>query len=162
MSGRSPAGHRARPQDRDRGARTRSARPWLSRRDTEDRDEGKGVVVGELVDDGPAKAAGLKVGDIIVALDGEEIDDGDELHDFLAETEPGQTVEVRVLRDGKKQEIPVELAENPGMASLAERFHWSVPDDPRHPARRDRTSSTWFRRCPTHRRSKRSARTLPS
>jgi len=98
-----------------------------------DRDEGNGVVVDEIVDDGPAKAAGLRTGDVIVALDGEEIDDSDGLHEFLAETEPGQTIEVRVLREGKPQEFSVELAEPPGKGNLAKYFRMFRPDDPRQP-----------------------------
>ena len=79
-----------------------------------------GVLIGELVDDGPAGEAGLREGDVIVALDDESIADGDELHDFLSDTEPGETISVRVIRNGRKREYEVELGETPDRIELSE------------------------------------------
>ncbi|HOX24645.1 MAG TPA: PDZ domain-containing protein [Candidatus Krumholzibacteria bacterium] len=97
----------------------------------EDAGDGKGVEVAEVIEDGPAESAGIEEGDIIIALDDEEIGDSADLHDFLADTEAGQDIEVRVLRDGKKQEFALELAEAPDRVGLAELF---MPHDSRHPA----------------------------
>jgi len=83
-------------------------------------DDDRGVLVTELIADGPAEAAGLREGDVIVAIDDEAIDDGEELHEFLGDTEPGQTVAVRVWREGRERTIDVELAEAPGALKLAD------------------------------------------
>jgi len=80
----------------------------------------RGVLIGELVDDGPAGDAGLRKGDVIVALDDEDIDDGDELHDFLGDTEPGETISVRVIRNGRKREYDVELGKSPSRVDLSD------------------------------------------
>jgi len=80
----------------------------------------EGVLVEELVDDAPAGEAGLREGDVIVALDDESIEDGDELHEFLSETEPGQTVAVSVMREGKMRTYEIELAEAPNKLKLSD------------------------------------------
>jgi serine protease Do len=83
-------------------------------------DHDRGVLVAQVLEDGPAAEAGLRDGDVIVALDGQPIDDGSELHDFLDDTEAGQRVTVRVIRDGDQRDIEVELAESPGALKLAD------------------------------------------
>lgn len=90
-----------------------------------------GVLISEVVDDGPAEEAGLEHGDIIVAIDDEDIDDTDELHDFLGETEPDQTVSVRVERDGKTREFEVELAGTPMAVGILENLERFMPRGPR-------------------------------
>ena len=84
-----------------------------------DRRNDHGVLITELVEDGPAKDAGLREGDVIVALDDESIDDSDDLHDFLGNTEPGETITVRVIRNGRKREYDVELSEAPTRIELS-------------------------------------------
>jgi serine protease Do len=85
-------------------------------------DEPRGVLVAEVVGDGPAKAAGMKSGDIIVTIDGEDIADPAALHVFMTDTEPGQQVTVGIVRDGKAQDIAVELGETPGKMALGDVF----------------------------------------
>ena len=66
------------------------------------------VAVSEA--NGPAKDAGLKKGDVFLAIDDVEIADGAQLKNYLIErTAPGQRVTVRVLRDGKEQVLQVTL-----------------------------------------------------
>jgi S1-C subfamily serine protease len=64
--------------------------------------------------DGPAAAAGLREGDIIVAVDGERIDEGSDLASLLLPHAAGETVTLRILRDGDSaQEVQVTLGERP-------------------------------------------------
>lgn len=63
--------------------------------------------------DGPAAEAGLEVGDVITAIDGEAIGGRTSLADLLYEREPGETVALTVDRDGAEQEIEVVLGERP-------------------------------------------------
>ena len=67
------------------------------------------VLVGEVVPDGPAAAAGARPRDVIVGIDGRPVAGVDDLHRFLDEHPSGRFT-VRALRDGK----PVELTVQPG------------------------------------------------
>jgi serine protease Do len=73
------------------------------------RPEQKGVMVDGVVDGSPAAMAGLKVGDMIVALDGNTIHDGGELLQMLAKREAGDSVKLDVLRDDKTFSRTVKL-----------------------------------------------------
>jgi membrane-associated protease RseP (regulator of RpoE activity) len=99
----------------------------------EDEDE-SGVVIDELVDDGPAEKAGLRAGDRIVSLDDERIATSSELHEFLEDTDPGETLQVKVVRDGRKKEYEVTLGEMPSKLKIAENLHLFMPPDPGDPS----------------------------
>ncbi len=79
-----------------------------------------GVLIEDLVEDGPAVEAGLREGDVIVALDDESIEDGDDLSQFLSDTEAGQEVAVRVARNGKERTYDVTLSELPSQLKMAD------------------------------------------
>jgi S1-C subfamily serine protease len=61
----------------------------------------------------PAEAAGIKAGDIIVGIGDTTIDTEHPLNAVLAQNAPGDTVDVKVLRDGKTLTIPVTLGTRP-------------------------------------------------
>ena len=65
-------------------------------------------VVGE---DSPAEKAGLEVGDIILAMDGENLENKEEFSASIKEQEPGSKVTLKILRDDEEVEIEVELGE---------------------------------------------------
>ncbi|MFZ9940982.1 MAG: S1C family serine protease [Luteolibacter sp.] len=69
----------------------------------------KGVMVEDVVQGSPAAAAGLKIGDMIIGLDGSKINDGGELLQMLAKREAGDRVEVELLRDDKILNKTVKL-----------------------------------------------------
>jgi 2-alkenal reductase len=73
-----------------------------------------GVFVGSVEPNGPAAAAGLQVGDIITAIDGEEVRVFEDMISYLInQTQPGDTVELSVLRDGAQETLSVTLGERP-------------------------------------------------
>ena len=72
-----------------------------------------GQVVVEVLDGTPAAEAGLLVGDVITAVDGEAIDGRTSLLDLLLEREPGDSVALTVDRSGSEQEIEVVLGQRP-------------------------------------------------
>ena len=76
-------------------------------------DDGEGALISRVSDDSPAAEAGLKAGDVIIKLNGEEIDDSGAVHHAMSDTEPTQEVEVKVVRKGKKKTIKVTLGEMP-------------------------------------------------
>jgi serine protease Do len=68
----------------------------------------KGALVTD-VPEGPALAAGMKAGDVILRFGGEEVDDTRELVRIVAETEVGRTVDVVVFRDDREETLQVEI-----------------------------------------------------
>ncbi|HZZ84480.1 MAG TPA: DegQ family serine endoprotease [Anaeromyxobacteraceae bacterium] len=68
-----------------------------------------GVVVSEVVSDGPADRAGIQRGDLILELKGQVISAPDQLAKILAGLKPGQTVALRVRRGQNAFFIPVRL-----------------------------------------------------
>lgn len=68
-----------------------------------------GVSVEGVEPESPAAAAGLRVGDLIVSIDGERVKEGGELQQVLIKHEVGDMVKLGILRDGAKLEIEVEL-----------------------------------------------------
>ncbi len=75
--------------------------------------EEKGALVADVVAGSPAEAAGIKRGDIIVSFDGKEIKNSTDLPVRVAETPLGETVTVRVLREGKETDLSVKVSEMP-------------------------------------------------
>jgi serine protease Do len=77
------------------------------------RSMGQKSSVGALVSDveagGPADKAGIKTGDLITRIDGEEVKDGLQLPRFVARHAPGVTVPVTLLRAGKERTLNVSL-----------------------------------------------------
>ncbi|MDA1001579.1 MAG: trypsin-like peptidase domain-containing protein [bacterium] len=72
-----------------------------------------GVLVGNLLPDGPAGSAGIRTGDVIVGLDGKKVLDPTHLQRLIGWTPPGQPVSVDVIRGGKKMRMKVTLAKLP-------------------------------------------------
>lgn len=73
--------------------------------------EGGGVRIGGTSAGTPAAAAGLKAGDVLVAMDERKLDTLQDLSDELARSKPGQTVRLRLLRDDRPMEVDVTLTE---------------------------------------------------
>jgi 2-alkenal reductase len=61
----------------------------------------------------PAATAGIKDGDIIVSVEDKAIDDGHPLDATLSQFSPGQTVNLKILRDGQQMTIQVTLGTRP-------------------------------------------------
>ena len=89
-----------------------SGRPYLG---IKIGDTGNGVYVGTITAGSPAEKAGLKVGDVIVAVDGKPTLTSDDLGTVLAGFKPGQTVTLRIVhQSGAQATVKVTLGEYPG------------------------------------------------
>jgi serine protease Do len=71
--------------------------------------EAKGVIVQSLVDDGAAQASGVREGDVILTVDGKEVNAPNELQTYIARKHPGDGVTLKIWRDGKTMEKQVTL-----------------------------------------------------
>jgi len=69
----------------------------------------KGALVNEPQSGGPAAAAGIRAGDVIVEVDGKSVEGPRELARMIAAYEPDQDVQVKLIRDGAEQTIAVKL-----------------------------------------------------
>jgi serine protease Do len=72
-------------------------------------DDGKGVLVVEVVPGGPADSAGILAKDIILEVNSRKVENSRALSGLIAETAVGKTLEVLVLRDGLKTKLTVEI-----------------------------------------------------
>jgi serine protease Do len=72
---------------------------------------GSGVAVSSVVPGSPADQAGLKVGDTITTVDGKKVTKGSELVADIASRRPGAKVQLEFLRNGKKQDTTVTIAD---------------------------------------------------
>jgi serine protease Do len=70
-----------------------------------------GALVADVVKDSPAEKAGLKRGDVIVSVDGKQIEDSTSLRNMVSAAAPGKTMELKVIREGKEQSVVVTLGE---------------------------------------------------
>ncbi len=72
-----------------------------------------GVRVRWVYPDGPAAKSGLKAGDVLVTLAGEAISDAEQLRTRLADRQPGESVALEFVREGKTQKAEIKLASQP-------------------------------------------------
>ena len=73
--------------------------------------DGNGVLISEVVEDSPAKKAGLKAGDIIIKVDDSAIENAGDLTATIRDFEPESKVSVSVIRNGKKKKLEATLGE---------------------------------------------------
>ncbi len=73
----------------------------------------RGVMINRMSPRSPAAKSGLKVGDIVTAIDGKEVTDSSELQFRVATKQIGSTAIFTVLRNGKAQNIKVTMASPP-------------------------------------------------
>ena len=74
---------------------------------------GKGVVLTEIVDGGPAARAGLRAGDVVTTFDGEPLAEAYRMRWLTAATAPGKTVKLGVWRSARLETLAVTMGENP-------------------------------------------------
>ena len=73
----------------------------------------RGALVQDVTEGSPGARAGLRPYDVILALDGKIQDNDDQLIRDIASHAPGTAVKLRVLRDGREEDVMVKLAERP-------------------------------------------------
>jgi len=74
-------------------------------------EEGTGVILTRITDDGPASKADFEIGDLILEFDGRPVKDERALSRIVADTEIGKRVDVLLVRDGRARTVTFELGE---------------------------------------------------
>jgi serine protease Do len=82
----------------------------------------RGALVTAVEKDGPAAQAGLKPGDVIVRVDDKPINDGAQLTRAVGQRQPGSTLKLEVVREGKKLDMQVKLAQRPDEEEVSRRM----------------------------------------
>lgn len=77
-------------------------------------DQARGALIADLDPDGPAAASGLKAGDIIMAVDGDEVETSANLPRMVGASSPGDSLKLSILRDGKRQTLQAKVGHWPG------------------------------------------------
>ena len=72
-----------------------------------------GVYIKTVEDFSAGEKAGLKIGDVIIEADGTKITTMDELNEIKNKKQIGDTIKLKVYRDGKEKTITVTLQEQP-------------------------------------------------
>ena len=72
---------------------------------------GQGVAVGGVHENSPAQRAGLVEGDVIVAINGEDVADLREYSGVLGQLAPGDEIELSITREGQAQKVRLVLSE---------------------------------------------------
>lgn len=70
-----------------------------------------GALVQSVTEDGPAARAGIRLGDVVTAIDGEKVSTGNDLQHRIALRAPGDRVGVTIYRDGAPMDVSVRLEE---------------------------------------------------
>jgi S1-C subfamily serine protease len=88
----------------------------------------EGVAIAAVDHDAPAGKAGLQANDVIVKFAGKKAQNVESLIDELHKMNPGQTVVLNIVRDGKPMEVTVVLADRDTVEKEAWSQHYTVPD----------------------------------
>ncbi len=102
----------------------RVSRGWLGieiqsqLRDPTQLETSTGVEVLSVVPEGPAAKSGLRIGDIILTIDGVEMTDANTLIQYVARKSPNTKLNAQILRQGKNAQVEILLEERPAQESI--------------------------------------------
>lgn len=74
----------------------------------------EGIIVSEMAAKGPAEKAGLRVGDVILKVNGEKIKSGEDVLAMMVDMSPGDTLNLTIYRERKNLELQLVLERAPG------------------------------------------------
>ena len=92
-----------------------------------------GALVAQIMPDGPGAKGGLQVGDVILRLNDQEIIMSSDLPHAVGRLRPGTKASMQIMRDGKRQQLTVEIGALPDDDALAS----AAPSAPGAPAAAD-------------------------
>lgn len=87
-----------------------------------------GVYVAEVSEEGAAKAAGIRKGDVITVIDGTVLGPSTNLSEIMARYSPNDKIKVSVKREGKTKQLDVVLRNKAGKAELLTRDYVDVAE----------------------------------
>jgi serine protease Do len=93
-----------------------------------------GAVITQVESDAPGSKAGLQIGDVVTAIDGQKVNDAAELQVMVGQQQPGTKITLELLRNGKSMSVPVTLealGKNPNERDASEgegqgKMRWGI------------------------------------
>jgi membrane-associated protease RseP (regulator of RpoE activity) len=92
-----------------------------------DTDQTSGAYVAEVLAGSLAEEAGLQVGDVIIAVSGDVIDEERTLRDRILAYEPGDTITLEVIRDGETMEVEITFPAPIESSDAGSEFGFALP-----------------------------------
>lgn len=86
----------------------------------------EGIYVAKVIEESAAEEAGLKEGDVIIAIDGKEMNKMADMQEYLAKKRPGDKVTVTYLRDKKKNTKSITLKNEQGNTQVVKKADLDV------------------------------------
>jgi len=80
----------------------------------------EGVIIAQIMPGSPADKGGLKVGDVVVEVDGQKVSEVRELQFKIMRTEPGKEIDLKVIREGKEVSLKIKVGEMPEDRQIGE------------------------------------------
>lgn len=71
----------------------------------------KGALINNVTQGGPAEKAGFKPYDVVIEVNGQAVENSNDLRMRIADIQPGTKVDFKVIRDGKEKVVPATIAE---------------------------------------------------
>jgi serine protease Do len=88
-----------------------------------------GALVGQVTPNSPAAKAGLKEGDIITEVNGQAVENANQLRNKIGMLDPNTTAKLKVMRNGKMEDIAVTLGDFPPTEERASAVEGSADND---------------------------------
>ena len=88
-----------------------------------------GALVGDVTPKSPAEKAGLKSGDVVTEFNGKKVADSRHFKLEVAKVQPGETVSMKILRDGATKTLDVTVGEMPGTETVAKNDNKAEAED---------------------------------
>ena len=89
--------------------------------------DARGAEITNLDHDGPACKAGMRMHDVILQMNGQLVESGEQLRKMLREMPVGRTVSLMISRDGQTQTLTMQMADRKTVGLQAWGQHYSVP-----------------------------------
>jgi serine protease Do len=90
-----------------------------------------GALVEDVTANSPAARAGLRTYDLITSIEERPVETNDDLIRIVSSEEPGTTIRLKLLRDGRPMEVAAKLAERPGRGNEGEEGESRGAEPPR-------------------------------
>jgi serine protease Do len=96
----------------------------------------KGALIADVTPGGPGARGGLRQGDVVLRVNGKEVEDNTDLTRTVAAARAGESLRLEVLREGRRQTLTVTSGTRPAEAELNanRRGQGATPDAPSAPA----------------------------
>ena len=88
-------------------------------------EDGEGALITEVLEDSPAEKAGIKAGDVIVSVGGEDIEELSDVQETVGDADEGDELKFTIIRDKSKMDVAITVDEAPESYSKLKSF--SIP-----------------------------------